>query len=60
MTVASAAVAVCRCDGIVVAQRMVMVMPLKWRSGPDTLPLPVRAGVCLGMWCVCVVTALWL
>ncbi len=39
MTVASAAIAMCGCDGIVVVQRMMTAM--KWRCMPDTLPCMV-------------------
>jgi hypothetical protein len=58
VTVASAAIAMYGCDGIVVVQRMVTTM--KWRCKPDTLPCP---GMCMSVpgvvSCVGVVTAVW-
>ena len=56
MTVASAAIAVCGCGGIVVVQRMVTVM--KWRCKPET---PSRTGASVTLRCVvaCAWSALW-
>jgi hypothetical protein len=51
VTVASAAIAMCGCGGIVVVQRMVTAM--KWLCKLDA---PVRAEVCPALVCV---AALW-
>ncbi len=60
MTVASAAIAMCGCDGIVVVQRMVAAM--KWCCTPGT-PQYTGIGMCMSVpgviVCVGVVTAVW-
>jgi hypothetical protein len=60
VTVASAAIAMCGCDGIVVVQRMVAAM--KWRCSPGTPPY-TGIGTCMSVpgiiACVGVVAAAW-
>ncbi len=58
MTAASAAIAMCGCDGIVVLQRMVTAMKPECDSGLTHSHGPVRAGLCPEMLCMHVVTAL--